>query len=224
MRLIAIESATDACSAALYIDGEVHQRFKVAPQQHAKLLLPWLSQLLSEAELNPAQLDGLAVGRGPGSFTGVRIGISIVQGIAYARDLPVALVSTLQATAVTAREQQPQQLPMIVALDARMDEIYCGAYSGTADAVDPLWPETVCPPERLTPPPGRWHGVGIGFERYRKSLAVALGESLVDTQPDCLPSAKAVATIGAGLLERGDGVAAERVQPVYLRDRVTRTP
>jgi tRNA threonylcarbamoyladenosine biosynthesis protein TsaB len=89
MKLLAVETATHACSAALYIDGEIQQRFEIAPQQHTKLILPMIDSLLNEAGLKPQQLDGLAFGRGPGSFTGVRIATGIIQGIAFGADLPV---------------------------------------------------------------------------------------------------------------------------------------
>ncbi|MGY6274957.1 tRNA (adenosine(37)-N6)-threonylcarbamoyltransferase complex dimerization subunit type 1 TsaB [Methylomonas sp. MgM2] len=99
MKLLAVETSTDACSAALYVDGETIENFEIAPRQHTKLILPMIDRLMADAQLKPQQLDGVALSRGPGSFTGVRIATGVVHGIAFGADLPVALVSTLAAIA-----------------------------------------------------------------------------------------------------------------------------
>ena len=102
MKLLAFETATEACSVALWVDGEVRERFELAPRRHAELSLPWAEQLLAEAGIGKSQLDAIAVGRGPGAFTGVRLAIAIGQGIALALDRPIVPVSTLAALAMRA--------------------------------------------------------------------------------------------------------------------------
>ena len=99
MKLLAVETSTEACSAALYIDGIVNERFELAPKEHTKLILPMIDSLMSDAGLKPQQLDALAFSCGPGSFTGVRIATGVIQGIALGADLPVVPVSTLAAIA-----------------------------------------------------------------------------------------------------------------------------
>ena len=102
MKLLAIETATEACSVALWVDGDVRERHEIAPRRHAELALPWAEALLGEAGIAKSQLDAIAVGRGPGAFTGVRLAIAIAQGIALALDRPVVAVSTLQVIAASA--------------------------------------------------------------------------------------------------------------------------
>src|SRR5690606_41756281 len=118
------ETATEACSVALYLDGQVHERFELAPRRHAELALPWAQALLEEAGVARAQLDAVAVGRGPGAFTGVRLGIALAQGVALALDRPLVAVSTLEVLAAGAPQDGPEQI--LAAIDARMGEGYAG--------------------------------------------------------------------------------------------------
>ena len=124
MNLLAFETSTEACSVAIWRDGEVLERHEVAPRRHAELVLPWAEGLLAEAGLSRTMLDAVAVGRGPGAFTGVRLGIATAQGIALALDLPMLPVSTLAALAMAA----PEPGPVLAAIDARMGEVYVGAF------------------------------------------------------------------------------------------------
>ena len=130
--LLAIETSTPACSAALSIDGVVIERYALAPRQHAVLILPMIESLLLEAGISVAQLDALAFGRGPGSFTGVRIAASVIQGIAFAADLPVLPVSTL-ATLALGGMRITDKTQVMAALDARKSEIYWGCYTAAED-------------------------------------------------------------------------------------------
>ena len=127
MKLLAIDTATEGCSASLFIDGAVTSLMKVEPRKHADLILPMVEQLLAKAELSLQQLDALAFGRGPGAFTGVRIATGVVQGMAYGADLPVVPVSTLQALAQRTYHEYCHE-HVLAAFDARMNEVYWAAY------------------------------------------------------------------------------------------------
>lgn len=224
MRLIAFETATEACSVAVWNDGELLERFEVAPRRHAELALPWADALLSQAGLARAQLDAVAVGRGPGAFTGVRLGIALAQGIALALDLPMLPVSTLAGLAMRAGPEGPPQV--LAAIDARMGEVYAGAFERTGDGVRALGPEAVSAPDAVALPDagnGAWQGVGTGFAAVDGALRASLGASLANVDAAALPHAGDVARLAAQAWARGEFVAPERVEPAYLRDNVALT-
>lgn len=219
MKLLAFETATEGCSVALWIDGEVRERFELAPRRHAELSLPWAHELLSEAGIAKSQLDAIAVGRGPGAFTGVRLGISIAQGIALALDRPVVPVSTLAALAMRAPGG-----PILAAIDARMGEVYLGAFERTGDELRAHGPEAVLAPEAApVPEGGDWHGVGTGFAAGGGALRQRLQPCLQAVDATALPRAADVARLAVAAHARGEAVAAERVEPAYLRDHVALT-
>src|SRR5690606_7217366 len=114
----------EACSVAVSVDGDIRERHALAPRRHADLVLPWAEALLAEAGISRSRLDGIAVGRGPGAFTGVRLGISIAQGIALALDLPLLPESTLAVLAAGARVEDEGtgagDAHILAAIDARM--------------------------------------------------------------------------------------------------------
>ncbi|MDX1606514.1 MAG: tRNA (adenosine(37)-N6)-threonylcarbamoyltransferase complex dimerization subunit type 1 TsaB [Candidatus Competibacterales bacterium] len=222
MKLLALDTATEACSAAVLIGAEVvAHRFEQAPRRHAELILPQCEAVLTEAGLTPSDLDAVAFGRGPGSFTGLRIATSVVQGIAFAAGLPVLPVSTLAAMAhATARRHGIEQVA--AALDARMEEVYWGGYRVSPDGdVTLLIPECVCPPDAVpAPPAGTWYGAGGGWARYGAILEARFPVAAVWS--DCLPDAADIALLGRMAWQRGEALPAEQALPVYLRDRVTR--
>ena len=221
MKLLAIETATEACSIALWIDGEVRERFGIAPRQHAELALPWAERLLAEAGVAKSQLDAIAVGRGPGAFTGVRLGVAIAQGIALALDRPVLPVSTLLALASRAPAASER---VLAAIDARMGEVYLGAFARAGDAWHPLQPEAVGAPGAIALPDGSgWTGVGTGFDAAEGALRARLGARLAGVDAAALPHAADVARLGAAMFARGEAVAPERLEPAYLRDNVALT-
>ncbi len=221
MKLLAFETATEACSVALYLDGEVRERFEVAPRRHAELALPWAQALLAEAGIARAQLDAVAVGRGPGAFTGVRLAIALAQGIALALDRPLVPVSTLEVLAGAAGDG-PERI--LAAIDARMGEVYAGAFLRTDDGLALLGPEQVLPPAAVRlPGPGPWQGVGTGFAAADGLLARHLGADLAQVEPGALPRAGVLARLAATAFARGEAVAAGQVEPAYLRDNVALT-
>ncbi|RZA20791.1 MAG: tRNA (adenosine(37)-N6)-threonylcarbamoyltransferase complex dimerization subunit type 1 TsaB [Lysobacteraceae bacterium] len=219
MRLLAIETATEACSVAVWVDGEVHERFELAPRRHAELTLPWAGQLLAEAGVAKSQLDAIAVGRGPGAFTGVRLAIAIAQGIALALDRPLLPVSTLAALAMQAQGQRS-----IAAIDARMGEVYLAAFAREGDDIVALGDEVVARPDAAQIPVGDgWHGVGTGFAAAGDALSMRLQGRLASVDAAALPHAADVARLGALLYARGGAIAPERIEPAYLRNNVALT-
>jgi tRNA threonylcarbamoyladenosine biosynthesis protein TsaB len=220
-RLLAIETSSAACSAALFIDGHIEERHALAPRQHAALILPMIESLLAEAGLTVGELDACAFGCGPGSFTGVRIAASVTQGIAFAAGLPVVPVSTLAALAQGGMRESgiPQAL---AALDARKDEVYWGVYRQSADDRPALvGEERVCKPALVDiPADGDWVGVGSGWAAYGDDLAAQAGDRVVRVMPDLEPRARDVALLAASAYRAGLTVDATEALPVYLRNKV----
>jgi tRNA threonylcarbamoyladenosine biosynthesis protein TsaB len=223
MKLLAFETATEACSVAVWIDGEVRERFEVAPRRHAELALPWAGQLLAEAGIAKAQLDAIAVGRGPGAFTGVRLAIAIAQGIALALDRPMVPVSTLAVLAMS-----PSAAPerhVLAAIDARMGEVYSAAFVREGNGVVALSKETVSRPDAVAPPDGidAWFGVGTGFAAVDGELRQRLQPRLAGVDAGALPHASDLAGLAAIAFANDGGLPPERAEPAYLRDNVALT-
>ena len=220
MKLLALETATEACSVALWLDGAVSERFELAPRRHAELSLPWAELLLAEAGIGKAQLDAIAIGRGPGAFTGVRLAIALAQGIALALDKPIVPVSTLAALALQAPGSR-----VLASIDARMGEVYAAAFElrdGDAFAVSG---EIVAAPADVQLPDARndWHGVGTGFAAADGLLQHRVAGQLVAVDAKALPHAADVARLAALAYARGEALAPERVEPAYLRNNVALT-
>lgn len=220
MKLLAFETATEACSVALWIDGDLRERYEVAPRRHAELALPWAEALLAEAGIARSQLDAIAVGRGPGAFTGVRLAIAIAQGIALALDKPVVPVSTLAALATQAEGDR-----ILAAIDARMGEVYAATFRRDGDEVIASSKETVGTPDavQLVGDDTGWEGVGTGFAALDGALQQRLQPRLQRVDATALPHAADVARLAAIAFARGEGVAPERLEPAYLRDNVALT-
>lgn len=219
MKLLAIDTSTEFCSVALWQDGETRVRRTLAGQMHSSLLLPMVDELLVDAGLSLRQLDGIAYGAGPGSFTGLRIACAVTQGLAFGADLPVVGVSTLESIA-----QQTDADRVLTALDARMAEVYWAAYERTGTGwrcvLEPVLsaPESVHVPEK-----GDWVGAGNGFAALGAVLVPRLEPRLTRIQADLMPDAAAIVALAAPAFVRGEGVDAALAAPIYLRDKVALT-
>lgn len=220
MKLLALDTATEACSAALYVDEEIIARYEIAPRRHTQLVLPMCDMLLAQAGITLAQLDLLAFGRGPGSFTGVRIAAAVVQGMAFAHDLPVAPVSTLAGLAQEAMEVS-RESKVVAAIDARMREVYWGYYARTPDGLAILQNgEGVTRPEQIPIVTGNWYGVGSGWNAYIDSMTARFNTYLSRYDGNLLPKARYLIPLALAAYRRADIVSAEQALPIYLRDNV----
>lgn len=222
MRILAIDTATEACSVALWNDGTTFAHFELCPREHTQRILPLVRAALADADVKLTDLDALAFGRGPGSFTGVRIGIGIAQGLALGAELPMIGVSTL-ATMAQGAWLKTGATRVLAAIDARMGEVYWAEYQRDADGVwhgeeteAVLKPEAVS--ERLQQLDGSWAMVGTGWGAWpelaaNSPLTLTDGEMLLPTAEDMLPIARQ-------LFAAQKWVAVEQAEPVYLRNEV----
>ncbi|MDH5387929.1 MAG: tRNA (adenosine(37)-N6)-threonylcarbamoyltransferase complex dimerization subunit type 1 TsaB [Gammaproteobacteria bacterium] len=225
MKLLALDTSTEACSAALYLDGEITQHYQVAPREHTHLILGMIESLLQDAGLKSKDIDILAFGRGPGSFMGVRVAAGVVQGIAFAHSIPVVPVSTLAAMAWVAMEETGEA-QILAAIDARMKEVYWGAYQkDEAGNMILLDEECVVAPEKAPiPEQGQWVTAGTGWASYGEIMKPALGDRCTASLDECFPSAKAIAALAIESYKNGGAVSAAGAVPVYLRDNVASKP
>ncbi|MDX7988049.1 tRNA (adenosine(37)-N6)-threonylcarbamoyltransferase complex dimerization subunit type 1 TsaB [Xenorhabdus sp. 12] len=221
-RILAIDTATEACSVALLNDGAVEAQFEISPREHTQRILPMVQDVLSKGNISLQQLDALAFGRGPGSFTGVRIGIGIAQGLALGAELPMIGVSSLKTMAQGAfRLKGATQV--LVAIDARMGEIYWGQYTRN-DLGEWQGNETeaVLKPEQaqaiISTLSGEWAIAGTGWEAYPQLLDSGLA---LITSGITLPHAEDMLPLAVQMWEAGEATAVEHAEPVYLRNEVT---
>ncbi len=231
VKLLALDTATESCSAALWLDGAVHERAEAATREHARLILPMIDALLAEAGLALAALDAIAFGRGPGGFTGVRLAASVTQGLAFSADLPVLPVSSLRAVAQLAFARASAEALTVDAVlacqDARMHEVYWALHARAATGVELVGDERVGPPAGVSTQ--AWPGgtaprlvlAGTGLRAYAAELA-ALASTAVGAWHDLGPNAAAIARLGADDYAAGKQRPAEDALPVYVRDVVAR--
>lgn len=222
MRILAIDTATEACSAALWNDGTLSAHFEICPREHTQRILPLVQEVLTESGTTLSELDALAFGRGPGSFTGVRIGIGIAQGLALGAELPMIGVSTL-ATMAQGAWRKTGATRVLAAIDARMGEVYWAEYQRDEQGVwhgeeteAVLKPEAVA--ERLAQLSGEWATVGTGWQAW-PDMATGCGLTLADGEIE-LPDAQDMLPLGCHLFTVGKTVAVEHAEPVYLRNEV----
>ena len=217
MKILALDAVTEACSAALWIDGETQQRYAVAPREHTRLMLPMVDELLHAADLKLTDLDLIAFDHGPGSFTGIRVTMSVLQGLAFAARLPVLGISSLAALAQSAyRVHGADQVLSLI--DARMSELYWGVYRlenglmqlQDGEGVAPLTALPACESCQL---------IGSGVDAYAEALHQAGYTGFIEDEHLRYPRAEFLVELAAAGAERA--VAVEEAEPLYLRNKVT---
>jgi tRNA threonylcarbamoyladenosine biosynthesis protein TsaB len=212
MRFVAFETSTEWCSVALWLDGEIAAIEDAVGNRQSERVLPMLEKLFEMRGIAASELDAVAFGAGPGSFTGLRIACGVAQGIALARGIPALGVSTLEALAEESGEER-----VLACLDARMGEVYCSAYERGAGGWREVVPALCAAPGALPKPAGEgWVGCGNGFAAYGPM-------GLARVMPELHPTALAVARLAAPRLAAGEGVDAALAVPVYVRDKVAYT-
>jgi tRNA threonylcarbamoyladenosine biosynthesis protein TsaB len=231
MRLLALDTATEACSAALLDESAVIGRYAEIGRGHAEEILGMVSTVLGEAGVPLTRVDAIAAGVGPGSFTGVRIGVSVAQGLAFGADLPVVPITSLEALAWRAIGDGPTHEPTpgglvqaLACLDARMGEVYWGSFARHAERGLTLLGELQVGPAAAVRWPGAtpFRGVGRGFEVYPE-LERLPGATLTPEDARALPDARVMARLGALRLGAGGGIDAALLGPQYVRDKVALT-
>jgi tRNA threonylcarbamoyladenosine biosynthesis protein TsaB len=216
MRILALETSTEYCSVALWQDGAIVERCELVGQKHSELLMEMLDSVLREANVTLTQLDGIAFGAGPGSFTGVRIACGVAQGLALGAALPVVGVCTLQALAQASGHDK-----VIAALDARMAEVYHAAYEKRAGIWVTMSEPSLCLPQGAQEIEGAgWFGAGSGFAVHGVALGERYAGQLSGSNAQSVPQAKAIAQLAAVMFAAGQGVDAAQAMPLYLRDKV----
>lgn len=238
MKLLAFETSTEACSVALLVDGNVLSRGAIVPRRHAELVLPWADELLAEAGIAKSQLDALACTRGPGAFTGVRLGIAVTQGVALALDRPVIAASSLRILVEPFLDAaRGANVGLLALLDARMGELYAAAWSAArqpdsgfdldASGADALAeslcdPAALCASMRSEGSATGWIVCGSGVPVARESL-LATGQRILAAHDEALPHAEHLVRIAASAFARGEAIDAAAIRPVYLRNEVALT-
>jgi tRNA threonylcarbamoyladenosine biosynthesis protein TsaB len=222
VKLLGLETSGEACSAALLLEGVITQRLELAPRRHGELILGMLQGLLEGAGVRLSDLDAIAFGRGPGSFTGVRIAVAVAQGVAFGAGLHMAPVSTLAALA-QGEHRRSGRRRILAALDARMGEVYWGCFElGPGGVMVPQGAELVCPPDQVPVPPGTgWWGVGPGWAAHAEALRTRIGDLLEGSSGDAICEAQDIVRIASVAVLQGALVPPELARPLYLRDRVT---
>ncbi|MBK8286734.1 MAG: tRNA (adenosine(37)-N6)-threonylcarbamoyltransferase complex dimerization subunit type 1 TsaB [Ahniella sp.] len=226
MNLLAIDTATEACSAAIFCKGEWLERFELAPRRHAQELLPMIDSLLAEAGIGKRAIDAIAVGRGPGAFTGVRLAISTAQGMALALDRPVLPISSLAALAQEALPRVPAGTPILAAIDARMGEVYAGVYRSDGMGLARLFGDEAVGPAANVPLPfmagSPYAIVGTGWAAFREPIELRLGAPIL-ADATRYPRALAVLQLALPRYQQGLGLDPDQLVPSYLRDKIALT-
>lgn len=219
LKILALETSAEICAVSLRVGETTTSSEAHAGQKHSELLLPMIHDLLDAARLRVQDLDAVAFGAGPGSFTGLRIGCGVVQGLAFAAGCPVVPVGSLEAVAEATDGQR-----VVVCTDARMGQIYHGAFERKDQIWQVILPPSLCDPDRLPELPGNnWLGCGSGFERYRDALVGQYRTQLSEVKAGVVARGNEIASLGAKYFAAGRGVSCTEAVPVYVRDKVALT-
>lgn len=221
--LLSLDTSTEAVSVALLRAAECYERFEIAPKRQAQLVLPMIDKVLAEAGIAKSKIGAIAVGRGPGAFTGVRLGISVAQGIALGLDVPVLPISSLAALAADVMDVDPT-LTVLATIDARMGEVYAGCYRFDAQHGVQLVGDECVGPAHSVPlaRAERWGVIGTGWSAYPDYWAPRIGAPEF-ADGERYPRAARIAQLAVSRWQRGHGVAPEFALPAYLRDKVALT-
>jgi tRNA threonylcarbamoyladenosine biosynthesis protein TsaB len=219
MKLLALDTSTEYLSLALDLDGEVRLREMLAGQKHSSLILPLLQELLEEAGVSLTDMDGIVFGQGPGSFTGLRIGCGVAQGLAFGVNLPVVGAGTLMALA-----EQADHPKVIACLDARMGEVYHAAYEREGNS----WREVHAPglyhPTQVPAVTGDdWCGIGSGWDSYEAILRDKYATQLSSVKLNAFPLARHMLPLAMPIFKAGNASSAEHIAPLYVRNKVAFT-
>lgn len=214
MKLLALDTFSARLQVALQVDNELIVHCEESPRMHAALILPLIDKCLVEADVTLDQLDAIAFGRGPGSFTGLRIASSVTQALAHVHSLPVRPVSNLQALAQTTYRRHGKG-KVCSLLDARMSEVYMGCFELADGLMRPVDNEAVLPPEAVTLPNSNWSVAGDGWQAYESAYLMS-PENIDGVFADIYPEITDLML----LAHHTDNQSALSATPVYLRNRV----
>ena len=215
MKVLGIDTATERCSVALRVGGRSIERAVDTARGHAEIVLPMVEEVLKEAGLTLKELDGIAYGRGPGAFTGVRVTIGVVQGLAFGAQLATVGISNLAAVA---QQVAKPHAKVLVCMDARMSEVYWGVFAADAGGIVGIeTSERVSSPDQVQAEAPSILA-GTGFRAYADLQARFPEAEVYDS---VLPHAREIAALGETELRAGRSKPAAQAQPTYLRDRVT---
>jgi tRNA threonylcarbamoyladenosine biosynthesis protein TsaB len=219
VKILALETSTDFCSVSLLVGDDIHSTGEDAGQRHSELLLPMVDEVLRGADLKVSDLDAIAFGAGPGSFTGLRIACGVAQGLAFAVDGRCIPVSSLEALA-----QASGGSGVVVCTDARMGQVYHAAFERDGTGWREVLSPSLCSPDALPElPEGAWLGCGSGFDRYPQIMAGAYRTRVEQVRTGMLPHAREIALLGAQYLAAGRSVPGAEAAPVYVRNKVALT-
>lgn len=216
MPYLAIDTSSEQLSFAISTDSGLVAREWPVGQKHAELTLPYLRELLNDCQLTMNDIAGIAYPSGPGSFTGLRIGCGITQGLAYAQNIPVVGISTLEALA-----QASGAIRAYVCIDARMNQVYCAAFERDGTGWKTINEAQVCNPEDVPVPTGHdWFGIGTGFKTYAAALQARVGTHLNQIDAERQPHAREILQLALSQFDAGQGLPASEANLIYLRDKV----